>query len=329
MANSLDGFYQTPDFPFNHLDYGVYSQFGTILAPGGRVFLVRGNGTTTTEYTYDTPGLRERLIPSITKALTYCVAGRGDTIYVLEGHTENVAGANAWTDLVAGTKIIGRGEGIQRPILTWSAAASQVAVSKANVSIANMQMLCAGPAGTTAITVATPFAITAAGFKFIGNDVEAGVDADQIVTNMMTLSAAADDCRFGNNVIHAGPLSAVTTILVTAGAVDRLKIYGNRISVPVTTAATGVLLDLSNAAMIDNDIIGNILANTTASSVNVIKPHATSTGYVHNNLWCTGDAGTAPASSAWTTFTTTYQFGLNYCVTTTAKSAILCPAADS
>ncbi|MSX03202.1 MAG: hypothetical protein F2813_08615, partial [Actinobacteria bacterium] len=246
MSGALDGFYTTPDLPFNALDYGVRAEFGTIIPPGGRVFYVRGNGTSTTEYGYDPPGMRERLIPSVATALSYCVAGRGDVIYVLEGHTENVSAAASWSSLVTNVKIIGRGESVARPVFTFSAATSQIIVSKANVTMANCNWLAAGPAGTTAITVAAPFSITASGFKFIGNDVEVGVDADQLCTNFMALVTAATDCRFGQNTVHAGPLSAVTTVLKTTGAMDRLKIYGNRISAPVTTAATGVLIDVSN-----------------------------------------------------------------------------------
>jgi hypothetical protein len=61
----------------------------------------------------------------------------------------------------------------------------------------------------------------------------------------------------------------------------------------------------------------------------VIKPHATSTGIVDNNIWYTAAAGTAPASSGFTTYTTTYWFGINRCATVSGASALLAPAVDS
>lgn len=289
---------------------------GRVFWVGNRSGLPSGNGAGP-----DTP------FSTVAKAMAKCQSGRGDIIYVLQGHTESLTSATSFSELVASTKVIGLGTGTERPTFTLAAAGAVITVTKANVMFRNCRWLAAGPAGTTALTVANPFAITAAGFQFIDNDVECGIDADQLATNCFTLSAAADDATFANNVIHGNAAAVITTIIVTTGAVDRLKIIGN--SMRADAGASGFLLDLSQAAIAENDIIGNTFANITASSTAVIKPHATSTGNVINNIFMTQDSGTAPATSAWTTFTTTYQFAQNFCITTTAKSAILCPAVDS
>lgn len=325
---SLDGLHDVPLLPFNVSPVGVDIGNAQIVPPSGNTFYVRGNGTTITELDYDPPGLRGQLSASVAKALTYCVANRGDVIYVLQGHTENLAVAGSWP-LVAGVKIIGRGAGPDRPVFTFSAAASTVLVNKANVTIANCRFLAAGPAGTTAITVATAFVVSAAGFTFLRNDVEVGVDADQLCTNCITTTAGAKDMTLASNNFHGGVGSVVTTVLTTTGATDRLKILDNMIQAEVATAATGVLLDLSNAAMIECHILGNHLANNTASAKFVIKPHASSTGFVDGNRYYTGDGATAPAVSAWSTFTTNYKFGQNFCVTAVSVSGLLCPAADA
>lgn len=328
MAGNLDGAHDVPFLPANPLPVGADVGTAILIPAGAQVFKVRGNGTSTTEYDYDPPGLRERLIPSVAKALTYCVSGRGDVIEVLEGHTESIAAATTWV-LKSGVKIIGRGVGLQRPLFTLSAALATVTVNVANVTISNCQFYAAGPHGTTALSVAVGFTVTAAGFVLHRNDIECGFDADQLTTNLITLSAAADDCKILGNEIHGGVGSVITTVITSTGAADRLKIVGNRVSAEVVTAATGVLFDLSNAAILENDIQDNILANNTASSKFVIKPHASSTGFVDGNRYFTGDGSTAPASSAWSTFTTNYKHGLNYCVTAVSVSAILCPAADA
>jgi hypothetical protein len=268
-------------------------------------------------------------ISTIASALGKCQSGRGDIVYVLPGHAENISSATGWAELVAGTNVIGLGHGTARPTFTFSTATAKLTVTKANVTIRGCRFLAAGPAGTTALTVANAFAITAAGFSFVDNEVECGVDADQLCTDLFTLSAAADDCLLANNYIRGGAASAITTVVTTTGAVDRLRIIGNTVTAEVVTAATGVLFDLSNAAILDNIILNNVLANNTASSKYVIKPHATSTGFVDGNRYYTGDGATAPAVSAWTTFTTNYKFGSNYCVTAVGVSALLCPAADA
>src|SRR5581483_12180949 len=272
---SLDGQHDVPLMPYIPFTTGLDVGYAQMVPPSGNVFFVRGDGTNVVSYDYDPPHLRPLLIASVAKALTYCVASRGDVIYVLQGHTENLAVANSWP-LVAGVKIIGRGTGPDRPQFTFTTATSTVLVNKANVTMSNCRFLAAGPAGTTALTVATAFVVSAAGFTFLRNDVEVGIDSDQLCTNCITTTAGAKDMTIAGNNFHGGVGSVITTVLTTTGATDRLKILDNMIQAEVATAASGVLLDLSNAAMIENHIIGNHLANNTASAKFVIKPHASS-----------------------------------------------------
>lgn len=315
--------YSLPSYALN---YGApFIPVFAALGGRGRVFWVgnasglpAGNGSSP-DYPFST----------LDAALAKCVSNRGDIVYVLPLHAENLSLAASLPSLVAGTTVMGLGWGTQRPAFTFSAATSQFTVAVANVLIRNCQWLAAGPRGTTALTVTLPFVISAPGFTFLDNEVQCGIDADQLATDCISLTATADDCTLANNYIWGGAGAVITTAIKTTGAVDRLKLIGNTITAEVATAGTGVLLDFSNAACVDHAILNNHLANKTASSKFVIKPHATSTGFVDGNRYYTGDAATAPAVSAWTTFTTTYQFGSNLCVTTTAASGLLCPAVDS
>jgi len=330
MAGLLDGFSDVPLLPVSIQPAGVDLGHSVVLPPGGNVFFVRGNGTTVTEYDYDPPGLGARLNASINVALRQCVATRGDVVLVLPGHTETIGNdGDAWSNIKANVAIIGLGRGTARPTITFNHANAQLDIDVANVLIKNMVFKAAGPAGTTALTVANPLNVTAAGFQFVNNEAEVGVDADQLCTDFIKLSAAADDCLIAGNYIYGATAAEITSVVTTTGAVDRLKIIGNTITAAVATAATGVLLDLDNAALLDNLILNNQLANKTASSKFVIDPHATSTGFVHGNVYHVNDSGTGPASLGFATFTTTYRFGVNYCVTADSASAILCPAADS
>lgn len=323
----------TPGKPYSlpgyTLSYGAPFMPGTFALGGrGRVFWVgntsglpSGNGANP-DYPFAT----------IEQAQAKCVSGRGDIIYVLPGHAQNISSATAWSALVSATNIIGLGFGTNRPTFTFSVSTAQLAVgaSISNVMIRNCRFLAAGPAGTTAITVAAPFSVAGAGFSFIDNEVQMGIDADQLCTDCFSLAATADDATFAGNYMWGAAGAVITTAIKTTGAVDRLKLINNTITAEVATAATGVLLDLSNAAIADNLILGNFLANNTASAKYVIKPHATSTGFVDDNRYFTGDGGTAPASSAWSTYTTTYKFGANNkCVTAVSVSAIVSPAVDS
>ena len=321
------GFRQATNFPGWMAGYGVDHLPSTLIGTCGKIFYVgnrsglpAGDGTTP-EYPCST----------INAALAKCTSGANDIVFVLPGHAENISAADAWSDLVAGTKIIGLGTGTDRPTFTWTAAAGTILANVANVRIQNCRFLMAGALGsTTALSVTVGIPVTAAGFEFIGNWVNVGVDADQLCTDAFTLSAAADDCRFEGNYIFGNAAAEITSVITTSAAgADRLKIINNVISADVATAASGVLLDLDAGAILHNDIIGNHLANNTASSKYVIDPHANNTGIVHGNVFYVNDGATGPASLGFATYTTDYRFGLNYCVTADGASAILSPGADS
>lgn len=279
MAGSLDGAHDVPLLPFNPTTAGADLGNAVLVPPGGNVFFVRGNGTSVTVYDYDPPGIRERLVASVQKALSYCVASRGDTIYVLEGHTENLASADSWSNLKIGVKIIGRGTGTDRPTFTFTTAGSTVLINKANVLITNCRFLCAGPAGTTALTVAAPFTVSAAGFNFIGNACEVGIDADQLCTAFFTSTAGATDMVISNNEIYGAANSDMTTCFSLVGA-SRLKFINNIVRGGLATDTKGLLEIITTAAL--NVMIAN----------NVF--HANSTG----NKTCI-DLSAAVATSGW------------------------------
>lgn len=317
---SLPGYTLSYGAPFMPSTFAFGGQ-GRIFWVGNRSGVPAGNGSSP-DYPFST----------IEAAQAKCVSGRGDFIYVLPGHAQNISSSTGWSALVSATNIIGLGFGTNRPTFTFSVSTSQLAVGAAiaNVTIRNCRFLAAGPAGTTAITVAAPFSVAGASFSFIDNEVQMGIDADQLCTDCFSLAATADDATFANNYMWGAAGAVITTAIKTTGAVDRLKLLNNTVTAEVATAATGVLLDLSQAAIADNLIMGNTLANNTASSKFVIKPHATSTGFVDGNTYYTGDGGTAPASSGWSTYTTTYKFGKNNnAVTAVSVSAIVSPAVDS
>lgn len=292
---------------------------GRVIWVGNTSGLPAGNGSSP-DYPFST------LEAAVAKGQT----GRGDIFYVLEGHAETFTSATALANLAANAKIIGLGFGPARPMFTFGATGAMVTVAVNNVLVRNCQFLCAGPRGTTALTVTLPWTISAAGFTFWENEVQVAVDSDQLCTDCFSLTATGDDATFASNYIWGGAGGVITTAIKTTGAADRLKLIGNTITAEVLTAATGVLVDVSNAACVDHIFMSNHLANRTASSKFVIKPHATTTGLVDSNTYYVGDSGTVPASLGWSTYTTGYQFGANNrCVSVTGASAIISPAADS
>ena len=284
MAGLLDGSHDVPLLPFTKAPMGFDLGNNILVPPGGNVFFVRGNGTSTTEYDYDPVGVRERLVASVQKALSYCVSGRGDVVYVLEGHTENLATADSWSNLVAGVKIIGRGIGTNRPTFTFTTATSTVLLDVANVVIANCRFLAAGPAGSTPLSVAAPFTCSAAGNAFISNQVQIGIDADQLATAFFTTTAAADDLLIANNDIYGAATAEVTTCFKFVGN-DRLKFVGNKVMGALATDTDGLLQFITTAST-DVVIADNLLHANGSGNKTCIQMSANiaNTGWIVRNF---------------------------------------------
>ncbi len=322
MANGLDGRWDFSPIPSNRAPAGVDLGSAIVLPPGANVFFVRGNGTTVTEYEIDPPGLRERLAASVNQALQYCVAGRGDVVVALPGHIETISAADGWSNLVAATRIIGVGHGNARPTITWSAAASSLLLNVANASIENMVLQLAGdPAATTALTVAAPITASAAGCAIRGCRVNAGVDADQLVTIGVTTTAAADDFSFEGNRLYSATAAEATTFMQFVGA-DRLRFNGNHIVGATSAVAVGCVRFLTTASL-DIEMLGNIIRNNKAASEQAVTGMAGLTGEV-DHLYMTVLSNAAAALTGAFSTPASLTFGRQcYVANTIAERAAL------
>jgi len=162
---------------------------------------------------------------TIDAAISACTAGRGDTIFVSEGHTETVTATSIALD-VAGVTVIGLGNGTNRPVLTFSTAGATITVTGANCAWHNIDHL------GNAVDVASAFTIGAAiGFLLEGNTF-----------------------REGSAVLNF--LSIVTTGAVDNEA-DNLKVFGNSWDsrATATLAFVSILAAERNVRLEDNYVI--------------------------------------------------------------------------
>lgn len=264
-------------------------------APYGRVFFVRGDSSGVVpnlddQYTANLPG-GQRCYPTVKSILDagLCKASRGDIIHVLPGHVESIAAADAW-EFVAGLRIIGHGYGNTRPTFTFTAATSTLLLDAAALSVTNCRFLCAGPAGTTALTVAGPFVVTGEGCRFMGSRFEIGIDADQLCTLPFTVKAA--NCGFyGNEILAAAAAAPVSSVVLlgsaTTGA-DGFTFVGNTVKAATSGAEVGLIANItSTASSKDIRIEGNYLHNWLANSSAVISMAGdmVTTGVVRENLF--------------------------------------------
>jgi hypothetical protein len=274
--------------PFNH----VVDLLGSYATPAvGRVFMVRGDGTNVSQYdeqyNQNNPDANRTLYQSVESALAKCIDDRGDTIIVLPKHAQNIGAAttSSWT-FKRGVRIIGIGQGSSIPTFTFTTATSKLNLNAVNVSITGCRFLCAGPSATGALSVATPFTMSAAGCSFIGNEFELGIDADSLCTTFLTVSAAR--CTFSYNVCESQSVASTPTAGIVLTAADKFTCEGNVCNCAFAAAGTGWIAHVTTASkniLIRNNFFHQWLASSTGG-IDFSVALAT-TGVIANNYFQT------------------------------------------
>ena len=250
-------------------------------------------------------------------AIDQCVANNNDVIYVLPGHTETVAGASDWVPK-AGSSIIGLGHGANRPIITFNATASTVAISAASVHIENL-VVKPGIADVVAC-----FVVTAdwASLK----DIDVLPNSTYSIKSFATVSAAASWFQMdgGFHVATTAAGAAASWVKITGHATTSV---GHRIrnlrgfltvaagassGVEVNTTAT-VAMFMENCRLV-------VSGDGSAVPVTLIG----STGHVAQN-YISGTQTTLANG-----FVTTSVYGAeNYVSNTANKNGLLTPGVDA
>lgn len=294
---------------------------GTWLRPGGRVAAyVRSTGRQDGDDQFADTG---NLVTSLNEACKRVRAGFGDIIYVLEGHAESFASADAVPDLVAGTQIISCGTpgAANNPTLTWTAAAATFLMNVANVSLIGFNLRFTG-----ANTIAAPVTISAAGCVFANNDVDLGSGASNDCQVALTLAAGADNCKVLGNRFYASGAQNGNVQVILLGAVARPLIAGNFISTTLTAATNGLIH--IGAVATDIEICWNTLINLVTDGVGIrVADTFAATGFIHDNrMMLTGTTAAAAVKGVSFEGTTEAVIMLaeNYCSDVTTQTGIVC-----
>lgn len=220
---------------------------------------------------------RATVYPTVASALSHCRSGFHDVVNVLPGHSESISTADHWANLVAGTRIVGWGRGTLRPNITWTAAAATVLLNVANASIENMNLYMAGdPASTTALTVAAPITVSAAGCALIDCFCQVGVDSDQIVTKAVTGTDAADYLEILGCHFYGATAAECTTVLEILGS-DYLRIVNTHVQAATSSTTVGVMR-LNATALLGGYVGKCSFINRKALSVHAVTGVASSAG---------------------------------------------------
>jgi hypothetical protein len=223
-----------------------------------------------------------RPFSTIAYAISQCVANRGDVIYVLPGHAENIIAAGGITVNVAGVSIIGIGGGAASgstlgPTLTLKTATTATfKVTAANVTVRNIYFNATG-----IDAIAKIFDIQAANFTLDNCEVYfAKTGAVALKGLVVDTAAHANGLTLTNNYIHGDAAANCTNFVQLVGG-DSIVI-ANNVIVGNFTTSLGPINNIT-AALTNVLITSNILVNKTAVSTSVIVLLTGSTGFITNN----------------------------------------------
>lgn len=252
------------------------------------------------------PGTYNRPFATLQRALDFCNQGTGDIIMIKPGHAETISNATTLILNKANVSIIGLGVGPSRPTFTLdTATTANIPLRAASVSIQNCLFLAnfaaiaslftGIAASVTASVAATTMTVTAVGSGTLypganlnGTGVKAGtiiisqltgttggvgtyqVSKSQAVSSTTVTTATADfnveACEVRDLTSALNLLTLISGPAVT-GALEGLRVVGNRIKSLGTTAATTLikLLGATDRVTInDNFYVGAVLNNTAA-----------------------------------------------------------------
>lgn len=218
-------------------------------------------------------------------AESQCTSSQGDVIYLLPGHAEEVATAGALTIDVIGLTIIGVGEGGLQPTITLTAAAADILINAASVTIEGVHFVAGAADVIAAIDVdATDFTLRRC--KFTGG---AGLNA---LIWIQDAAAQASD-RITVEDCHCCDVDASNTHFINfAGTGTEHVFRRNTLIGDWGTMAVGGAGVVTRATVCDNYIY-NVATDADAG----INFAATATGVMFNNMCSTGHASASSVTA--------------------------------
>ncbi len=273
------------------------------------------------------PGTYQKPFSTIEYAISRCTASRGDTIFVMPGHAETISTAAILTLDIAGVAIVGLGIGSLRPRLTFSAAAANIPVTAANVTVKNILHI-ANFADVVSAYTATG---TATPTDFVVEDCEFR-DTSSILNFLKTVSGNAtansmDGFGYINNKVFGLATTAASQAVIIAAATNRTTYKDNFVVYPVLND-TAALVDFGANNQLNLDMGRNKVfrPSTSTTGGSLFSGGSTgSTGYVYDNYsWHLDNSAGLLAPTG-----TKLGFQNNYCMITAVadKSGLINPVA--
>lgn len=311
-----------PNLPFTGAGAGLKTPFGIHLPPGGNVAAyVRSTGP----QNYDEQQVKQRIVTTLAKGLSYCRAGLNDVVVVLPGHSENVTDTTMLDNLVNGTRIIGAGVPWQddAPTFRWTATAGEWTIDNKNVSISGLRLRLEGANGVT-----NAINITGAGVSLTDNYIEVASGASNKAAIACTIGSGATDCHIMRNYVTGTATHNVTDgFLLSGGTVPSRVVITDNVMIASATAGNG-LVRVSVAALGVYIARNDILNTHTNSTAAIAVGNVAATGIVaYNNLGTQDNAAAATTQGLVQGAASLIRGFQNFSCDEPIKSGVLTPAA--
>ena len=219
---------------------------------------------------------------TIDYAVGLCTANNGDVIFVAPGHTEDMAAAGSLDLDVAGIRVVGLGNGRDRPTITYSATAGDIDVDAANITLENFFI---DVTGIDAVTGAID--VNAADFTLRDCEILMADSGGQ-ATRCVVGATEADRMRVIGNVVRSTNAGAASFVNLV-GTADGTEIAGNHIYGDFSVAA---IENATSNVLTNVKIHHNYIQNDNNGNWAIELVSAT-TGVIHDNHVVTDAIATA------------------------------------
>lgn len=253
-------------------------------------------------------------------ALSFCKAGRGDTIVVAPGHAESLA-TGAVITVPDSVNIIGSGYGNSRPTFTVTVLGTYITFG----GCAQLQNLIFNLTGVAALVKG--FLVNTSGVQFVLGKIIQASGTNQC-TDAIVLNTGGDDFLFNNSEIDA-TAAAVTGHGIsnpTTNNINRLVIVNSYLHGSWTLGAISILSTASVEFIIEYNTLRNY--NATGVFPLFLATGNTILGFIaYNDVMMAGTAATTICSGGTGTglcFIQNFMWD-----TKAAASGILAPAAGT
>ena len=224
-----------------------------------------------------------------TVAAATALALSGDRVHIAPGHAETISAAGGITFSKAGVQYFGYGNGSTRPTFTFSATASTMLFTAADVLLSNVRMTC------SIDEVVSLILVSAARVSLVG--VDYFETASMTPINWLTTTAGGTDLTIaGCRHYQATASGAANGSWIMLTGADRVRILDCTFYITLPNGASSSIIDSVTTASLNVDISRcklTQLGGTTQD--NIIDLMTGCTGHVSETV-CAGDVGTLAAS---------------------------------